>query len=61
MSAMMTDIEKRFNNHPQSINEKSLLAILSNKKMNSCLKEIVYVFGNTKPLLFTLPGTISLL
>lgn len=42
----------KYKNHPQCVNEKSLLPVLSNQKMNSYLKEIADVCGITKELTF---------
>lgn len=42
----------KYKNHPQCINEKRLLPVLSNQKMNSYLKEIADVCGITKELTF---------
>lgn len=42
----------KYKNHPQCNNERSLLPVLSNQKMNSYLKEIADVCGITKELTF---------
>ena len=49
---MAADILDKYKNHPQCLNEKSLLPVLSNQKMNSYLKEIADVCGITKELTF---------
>lgn len=49
---MAEEVLKKYKNHPQCINEKSLLPVLSNQKMNSYLKEIADVCGITKELTF---------
>ncbi len=46
------EIINKYKNHPQCINEKKLLPVLSNQKMNSYLKEIADVCGITKELTF---------
>lgn len=46
------EILNKYKNHPQCINERSLLPVLSNQKMNSYLKEIADVCGITKELTF---------
>ena len=48
---MAEEILNKYKNHPQCINEKSLLPVLSNQKMNSYLKEIADVCGITKELI----------
>lgn len=59
-------ILNKYKDHPQCINEKNLLPILSNQKMNSYLKEIADVCGITKELTFhiarhTFATTVTLL
>lgn len=49
---MAADILDKYKNHPQCVNEMSLLPVLSNQKMNSYLKEIADVCGITKELTF---------
>jgi site-specific recombinase XerD len=49
---MAEEVLNKYKNHPQSNNEKSLLPVLSNQKMNSYLKEIADVCGITKELTF---------
>ncbi|WP_462251445.1 site-specific integrase [Ferruginibacter sp.] len=49
---MAESVLDKYKNHPQCINEKSLLPVLSNRKMNSYLKEITDVCGITKELAF---------
>lgn len=46
------EVLNKYKNHPQCINEKRLLPILSNQKMNSYLKEIADVCGITKEITF---------
>ena len=49
---MAEEVLDKYKNHPQCINEKRLLPVLSNQKMNSYLKEIADVCGITKELTF---------
>jgi site-specific recombinase XerD len=49
---MAEEVLNKYKNHPQCINEKRLLPVLSNQKMNSYLKEIADVCGITKELTF---------
>jgi site-specific recombinase XerD len=49
---MAEEVLNKYKNHPLCINEKSLLPVLSNQKMNSYLKEIANVCGITKELTF---------
>jgi len=49
---MAEEILNKYKNHPQCINEKSLLPVLSNQKMSSYLKEIADVCGINKELTF---------
>lgn len=46
------EILKRYENHPQCVNQNRILPVLSNQKMNAYLKEIVDVCGITKNLTF---------
>lgn len=46
------EVLNKYKNHPQCLNQKSLLPVLSNQKMNSYLKEIADVCGITKELTF---------
>jgi site-specific recombinase XerD len=46
------EILKRYENHPQCVNEGKILPVLSNQKMNSYLKEIADVCGINKNLTF---------
>jgi site-specific recombinase XerD len=46
------EILEKYKNHPKCINEKRLLPVLSNQKMNSYLKEIADVCGINKELTF---------
>ena len=45
-------ILKKYDNHPQVVNQERLLPILSNQKMNSYLKEIADLCGINKELTF---------
>ncbi|CAM4123555.1 MULTISPECIES: site-specific integrase [Flavobacterium] len=45
-------IIEKYKNHPASVNEKRVLPILSNQKMNAYLKEIADVCGISKELTF---------
>lgn len=45
-------ILKKYENHPQVVNQERLLPILSNQKMNSYLKEIADLCGINKELTF---------
>jgi site-specific recombinase XerD len=47
---MAEEVLGKYKNHPQCINHKSLLPVLSNQKMNSYLKEIADLCGITKEL-----------
>lgn len=47
-----TAILKKYENHPQVVNQERLLPILSNQKMNSYLKEIADLCGINKELTF---------
>lgn len=49
---MAEGILSKYKNHPQCVNQKNLLPVLSNQKMNSYLKEIADVCGITKELTF---------
>ena len=47
-------ILKKYENHPQVVNEERLLPMLNNQKMNSYLKEIADVCETNKELIFHL-------
>jgi site-specific recombinase XerD len=49
---MAEEVLNKYKNHPQCINEKNLLPVLSNQKMNSYLKEIADICGITKEVTF---------
>ena len=52
MLPIAEEVLNKYKNHPQCINEKRLLPVLSNQKMNSYLKEIADVCGISKELTF---------
>ena len=49
---MASDILKKYENHPKSLNENKLLPILSNQRMNSYLKEIGDLCGIKEEITF---------
>ena len=49
---MAEEIIAKYKEHPQCLNERKLLPVLSNQKMNSYLKEMADVCGFNKELTF---------